>query len=88
MRDAKTAAFIFCSNGVGLSRQLKNASKILPTVFPPRRGHLRLQTGIKDNLPQREAVSATILRFPARWMIGGHYAQLCDTLTTKETNVR
>ena len=41
-------------NGAGLPRRLKNESKILPTVFRPRRGHLRLHTGIKDNLPQRE----------------------------------
>ena len=43
-----------CRNGAGLPRRLKNESKILPTVFRPRRGHLRLHTGIKDNLPQPE----------------------------------
>ena len=40
--------------GIGLSRQLKGASKILPLVLPPRGGHLRLHAGIEDNMPQRE----------------------------------
>ena len=82
-RDAKTTAFIFCSNGVGLSRQLKNASKILPTVFPPRRGHLQLLTGIKDHQPQREQCPQ---RSCACQQHQADYAQLC-IMSSKRTKV-